>query len=105
MLRLLRIDLPEPALTEAITFLDVIASREPMSLPLTLHELMHVVQYRLLGFDKFAELYVCGFFTGGGYDGIPLEQCAYALERQFISDKEPFDVESEVRKWIRDDLF
>jgi hypothetical protein len=104
LLRWLKLDMPEPALTEAITFLDMIASREPMGLPLLFHEMVHVVQYRLLGVDLFAELYLRGFFEGGGYHGIPLEQCAYALERRFISDKEHFDVESEVRKWIRNDL-
>ena len=104
-LRLLRLDMPEPRLTEGITFDHVIASREPMGLPLLFHELTHVVQYRLLGLDRFAALYVHGFLAGGGYDGIPLEQCAYALERRFISDKEPFAVEDEVRRWIRDDLF
>ena len=92
LLRLLNLDMLEPRLTERITFDNVIASREPMSLPLLFHELTHVIQYRLLGLDRFAELYVRGFLTGGGYHGIPLETCAYALERRFISDKEPFAV-------------
>jgi hypothetical protein len=105
LLRVLKLDAPEPRLTEAITFIDLIASREPMSLSLLFHEMVHVVQYRLLGLDRFAELYLRGFFEGGGYHGIPLERCAYSVERRFISDKEPFAVDDEVRKWISADLF
>jgi hypothetical protein len=105
ILRRLKVDLPEPALTEAITFDCVIATREDMGLPLLFHEMVHAVQYRLLGVSAFAKLYVRGFLTGGGYHGIPLEQCAFDLERRFVEDKEPFDVEAEISRWILGDLF
>jgi hypothetical protein len=105
LLRLLQLDLPEPALTQAITFLDLIATRQPMSLALAFHELVHIVQVRLLGLDRFARLYVLGFFAEGGYHAIPLERCAYELERRFVAEKEPFDTEAEVLKWIQSDLF
>jgi len=100
LLRRLRLDLPEPSLVEAITFDYVIAAREEMGLPLLFHELVHVVQYRLLGVKAFSRLYVNGFFAGGGYHGIPLERCASEMEQRFLIGKEPFDVEAEVRKWI-----
>lgn len=105
LLRLLNLDAPEPRLTEAITFIDLIATRQPISLQLACHELSHVVQYRLLGLDRFAQLYVRGFFEGGGYHGIPLERCAYALEQRFVLEKQPFDVDAEIGKWISGDLF
>jgi hypothetical protein len=34
---------------------------------LLFHELVHVEQYRQLGIPRFAELYVRGFLSGGGY--------------------------------------
>ncbi len=98
-------DIPEPSLVEAITFDYVIAAREPMGLPLLFHEMIHVLQYRILGVKRFACLYVRGFFKGGGYHAIPLEACACALEQRYLTAKEPFDVEAEVSKWIDHDLF
>ncbi len=104
VLRRLRLDVPEPCLVEAITFGHVIAAREPMGLPLLLHEMVHLVQYRILGVKRFSRLYVRGFFGAGGYHAIPLERCAFDLERRFVEAEEPFDVEAEISKWIRDDL-
>ena len=105
LFRWLRLDIPEPSLVDAITFDYVIAAREPMGLPLLFHEMVHVVQYRLLGVKAFARLYVQGFLAGGGYHGIPLERCALEMEQRFVNAREPFDVEVEVAKWIRGRLF
>src|ERR1039457_2000817 len=44
---------------------------------LLFHELVHVEQYRQLRIPRCSELYVDGFLTGVGYDGIPLEVHAY----------------------------
>jgi hypothetical protein len=105
LLRWLRLDLPEPSLLEAITLDYLIAAREEMGLPLLFHELVHVVQFRVLGVKAFSRLYVRGFFAAGGYHAIPLERCALEMEQRYLTTKEPFDVELEVRKWIRGDLF
>ncbi len=104
VLRLLRLDVPQPSLVEAITFGHVIAAREVMSLALLFHEMVHVVQYRLLGMTRFSRLYVRDFFGAGGYHAIPLERCAFDLEQRFKAE-EPFDVEAEISKWIDGDLF
>ena len=56
--------------------------------------LVHVVQYRLLGIEEFARLYVRGYLHGG-YDGTPLEICAYQLDGRFIMGSVGFDVEAE----------
>src|SRR5450755_4374863 len=99
-LRWFRLDLPEPSLTEAITFDDLIASRDVMTPRLLFHELVHTVQYRLLGVKGFAHLYVRGFLAGGGYDGIPLERVAFELDGRFGAGERPFSVEAEVRNWL-----
>ena len=76
-----------------------------MGLLLLFHEMVHVVQYRLLGVNVFATHYVGGFFAGLSYENIPLERCAFLLGRRFATDAEPFDVEAEVSKWISGNLF
>ena len=65
--------LPDLSQMDAITFCDVVASHVPLTDGLLFHELVHVEQYRQLGLQRFSELYVRGFLSGGGYDGIPLE--------------------------------
>jgi hypothetical protein len=98
--RRLGFDFPSVALTAAITFDHVIAARERMSPALLFHELVHVVQYRLLGVSAFARQYVQGFLSGGSYHGIPLEGCAFTLERRFVAESRPFRVEAEVLAWM-----
>ena len=83
----------------AITFDDVVVFHEPLTPQLIFHEMVHIVQYRLLGIDDFARLYVRGYLHGG-YDGTPLEVCAYELDGRFIMGSVGFDVEAEVRSWI-----
>jgi hypothetical protein len=69
-------NLPNFTTMAAVTFCDVVVSHQPFSDGLEFHELVHVEQYRQLGITRFAELYVRGFLSGGGYDGIPLEMNA-----------------------------
>lgn len=90
----------------AITFNDIVVSHEPFSDGLLFHELVHVEQYRQLGVDRFAQLYVRGFLTGDGYDGIPLEINAYKLGKRFERNpNSKFSVEKEVGTWIRENRF
>jgi hypothetical protein len=63
-----------------------------------------MVQYRLLGVEEFARLYVLGYLHGG-YDGTPLEICAYQLDGKFITGSVGFDVEAEVKAWIKEGRF
>ena len=81
----------------AITLIDVVAYPEEIDLSTLFHELVHVVQYRVLGLRRFAKLYVGGFLTEGAYERIPLECQAYELGARF--EREPrklFDVEEDV---------
>jgi hypothetical protein len=57
----------------AVTFFDVVVSHVPLADQLLFHELVHVEQYLQFGIPRFSQLYVRGFFSGGGDDSIPLE--------------------------------
>jgi hypothetical protein len=99
-------NLPNFATMAAVTFGDVVVSHQPLSDGLLFHELVHVEQYRQLGIARFAELYVRGFLSGGGYYGIPLEINAYGLGGRF--ERNPlarFSVADEVSAWVRDGRF
>jgi hypothetical protein len=96
--------LPNFSTMPAITFDDVVVFHEPLTPQLIFHELVHVVQYRLLGVEEFARLYVRGYLHGG-YGGTPLEICAYELDGRFIMGSVGFDVQAEVRAWMENGKF
>ena len=99
-------NLPDQSTLGAITFIDTVVSHGLFSDELLFHELVHVEQYRQLGVPRFSALYVRGFLTGGGYDGIPLERNAYELEARF--ERAPATGSSaanEVAKWVAADRF
>ena len=99
-------NLPNFGEMAAITFSDVVVSHVPFTNGLLFHELVHVEQYRRLGVTRFAELYVQGFLTGGGYDGIPLEVHAYGLGARFeASPRQRFSVSDEVLDWIEESRY
>lgn len=53
-------------------------------LALLFHQLVHVVQYQVLGLDRYVEAYLEGWISGGfEYHRIPLEQHAYELQSKF----------------------
>lgn len=97
-------EFPEMSTIGAITFVDLIAYPESPDLRTLFHELVHVVQYRVLGLRAFAESYVRGFVSGGGYERIPLEQEAYELDARFSRNRNRrFSVEEEVRRrWLKE---
>ncbi|HYZ86918.1 MAG TPA: hypothetical protein VE621_21050 [Bryobacteraceae bacterium] len=96
----LGLEVPNSATIEAITFDNLIAARNPPSLRILFHELVHVVQYRVLGIDQFARQYVAGFLSCGSYDRIPLESCARLLEERFSFDPTVFSVADAVQEWL-----
>lgn len=91
--------LPDFSTMAAITFDDVVVFHEALTPQLIFHELVHVTQYRLLGIADFARLYIIGYLHGG-YEGTPLEKCAYELDGRFIMGGPAFDVEREVKAWV-----
>lgn len=59
----------------------------PARTSLLFHELIHVVQYRMLGVRGFVERYVRGWLESeGSYRDIPLERDAYELQRRHAED-------------------
>lgn len=99
-------NLPDFCQMAAITFSNVVVSHVPFTHGLLFHELVHVEQYRRLGISRFAELYVQGFLTGGGYDGIPLEVHAYGLGERFEANpRQRFAVSDEVLAWIEESRY
>lgn len=104
-LRSLGLDFPTPSEVAGITFDHVIATREPMSPRTLFHELVHTVQYRLLGVNAFSHLYTRGFIEGRSYHAIPLERCALELDQDFDRLRPPFPVDDEVAAWIERGLF
>ncbi len=73
-----------------ITFIDTILISEqhtppgPIPLSLVFHELVHVVQYDLVGLDEFVSRYVKGWFARGmQYASVPIERQAYDLQARY----------------------
>lgn len=88
---LTELDEASPDRVSGITFLDtffVRAGREGDE-SLYFHELVHVAQWRRLGFFRFALLYGLGL-AQAGYRMSPLEQTAYDLQAAFDAG-ESFD--------------
>jgi len=54
------------------------------------HELIHVIQWRLLGPEAFLATYADGLETFG-YRNSPLESMAYDAEASFCQSDQPFD--------------
>ncbi|MBK5100882.1 MAG: hypothetical protein JJE15_07820 [Desulfobacteraceae bacterium] len=68
--------------------------------PLIFHELVHVVQYELLGVEVFIERYVRGWADNGfDYFRVPLEAHAYELQQRYETDsKRGFAVVEEMQR-------
>jgi hypothetical protein len=60
------------------------------------HELVHVIQWQVLGTRDFLLLYATGLREYGYFD-CPLEAMAYEHQRRFDSGEPPYSVEAEVR--------
>lgn len=94
--------------SEGITFVDTILisqkhhPHEPPLLPTLFHELVHAVQYSVLGRDAFVERYVNGWAEAGqDYFENPLEKGAYQLQKRYEAEpQQAFSVEEEVRRQL-----
>lgn len=86
------------AFVDTVVLLDSVAGSRRV--PLLFHEMVHVVQYHLLGLGGFMDRYVRGWLESGRtYRSIPLERDAYALTARFTgAPDEPFDVVAEVER-------
>ena len=64
-----------------------------------LHELVHVIQWRVLGARDFLLLYAAGLIEHD-YASSPLEKMAYEHQARFDAGQEQYSVEAEVREQV-----
>ena len=84
-----------------VTFGDVILFHAELTDRLLFHALVHVVQYRALGVERYVDLYLRNFVRTGTHIVVPFEVHAYALDERFAkAPSTGFSVESEVRRWL-----
>jgi hypothetical protein len=77
----------------------IILQQKPTS-RLLFHALVHVVQYDILGLERYLELYVRAFVSNESYTSVPLEVQAFQLDQRFTENPDRvFSVEDEVRSW------
>jgi len=84
---------------DTILISDLDAHTQPL-ISLIFHEIVHVVQYGLLGVAEFSKQYIQGWAQNGlNYFAIPLEREAYELQRRFEgTPQSTFSVEEIVEK-------
>lgn len=84
-----------------ITYLDTFLSSEEMRGDEAhhFHELVHVLQWQMLGAKNFVAAYADGL-ERIGYRASPLETMAYTLENVFQTSPSPFDVAEVVRNQL-----
>lgn len=93
-------NLPDISHKVAVTFLDVVVFNQNMTARDLFHGLVHAAQVKLLGLERFAELFVRGFLQSRSYFLIPLKAHAFALDTRYAEDpRAGFSVEEEIRRW------
>jgi hypothetical protein len=87
----------EQANNDGVAYLDTYFVRRSRAREeqLHFHELIHVIQWRLLGPERFLSLYGAGLEIFG-YRNSPLEAMAYDAEALFMQGREVFDAEQRV---------
>ncbi|MFO1519610.1 MAG: hypothetical protein U1F57_08135 [bacterium] len=86
----------------AITYADTIflLKSELMNEAVVFHELVHVLQWKLLGEDLFLRLYVEGLLEEM-YFTCPLEVMAYKAQEEFEDNSAVYDLEKRVKEEIK----
>lgn len=99
-------NLPDIGHKAAVTFLDVVVFNEDITARDLFHGLVHVAQAKILGRDRFAQLFVTGFLQARSYFLVPLKAHAFALDTRYSENPEaPFSVEQEVMRWAAEDRY
>jgi hypothetical protein len=93
----------ERASPQGITYQDLYFVRRDQANDegLHFHELVHTIQWRQLGPEKFLEAYALGYLNAGGYGDNPFEQIAYQLQDEFLRGTREFQAEPLVLKHLR----
>jgi len=96
-------NLPEITHMDSLTFVDVVVFNEKPSERSLFHGLVHVVQFQMLGVERYTELFVQSFMRTKTHYTVPLEAHAFSLTSQFLRPSvEKFSVEDQVLRWIAD---
>jgi hypothetical protein len=91
---------PDISHMDSITFIDVIVFNEHLTERALFHALVHAVQMRVLGLERYAELWVHSFIRTRAHFTVPLEVQAFSLASKFVRPTYPaFPVENEVLLW------
>lgn len=87
---------------DGVTYLDTFFLKHHRATDerLYFHELIHVVQWRLLGAERFVANYAAGL-EAHGYRNCPLECMAYDAEATFVQSAQPFDAEKLVSEELK----
>ena len=97
---------PEVSHMDSLTFLDVIVFNERLTERALFHALVHTVQIKVLGLERYAELWVRSFIRTRAHFTVPLEVHAFSLSSKFLRPTpERFSVEDHVLRWIADDRY
>jgi hypothetical protein len=93
-------NLPELAHMASLTYEDVVVFPGEITDRRLFHALVHTVQFKVLGLERYAELFVRSFLRTRSHVSVPLEMHAFNLESKFADNPhEPFSVEEKVRFW------
>ena len=87
---------------DGITYLDTFFLKQHQSKneAIYFHELIHVLQWRILGPEKFLRAYADGL-ESFGYRNSPLEVMAYDAEKRFVLSTVQFNAEQLVTESLR----
>jgi hypothetical protein len=87
---------------DGITYIDTIFLKRMRATDeqLHFHELIHVVQWQLLGPERFLKLYADGL-ESFGYWNSPLERMAYSATTEFSRSNQTFDAQALVLRELR----
>jgi hypothetical protein len=84
----------------AAAYFDVIIFQSAFTNRVLFHNLVHLVQYRAMGVDRWVEVYVRGLLNAGMAATFPVEAQAYELDQRFETNPlVGFSVEEEVKAW------
>jgi len=91
------IDMPLAGITYKNTYF--IKNGCENDLELHFHELVHVVQWQVLGAKEFISRYI-DEIRRYGYSNAPLEEMAYKLQERFSNNGQPFNIPDYVKNNI-----
>lgn len=95
----------ETANFDGITYLDTFFVKRGVetSESLYFHELVHVIQWKMLGPERFLAAYVDGL-EKFGYRDSPLEKMAYDAEKKFVESHNVFNAERLVADQLKTEI-